>query len=227
ILVAQQKQKLGGKVANWFATLPEALAVCDGKALIFHNELLDAFPVDLVQGDGECWQQVWLSRENGHVKEELRPLTLERETYSALQGKPSGRCELQTAVHLWLQGWLPLWREGSMLTVDYGDLYPALYHRKPRGTLRGYLFQQCLTGPDVYQNAGRQDITCDVNFTDVRAWLAANGLNEMFYETQAAFIRRLVSVPNRARDAFIVHEQGAGQAFKCLGVRRSIAGYMK
>ncbi len=220
VLVQQQKQKLGSKVAGWFATLPEALAACDGKALIFHNELLDAFPVDLVQGDGETWQEVWLNNENGHVKEELHPLTLNRKSFSALQGKPSGRCELQTAVHSWLQSWLPMWQQGGMLTIDYGDLYPTLYHRKPRGTLRGYLFQQCLTGPDVYQNAGRQDITCDVNFTDVRAWLAGNDMSEVFYETQAAFILRHASVPSRARDAFIVHEQGAGQAFKCLGVRR-------
>ena len=62
ILVQQQKQGLGSRVQSWFTTLLEALAACDGAALIFHNELLDAFPVDVVQGDGETWSEVWPSR---------------------------------------------------------------------------------------------------------------------------------------------------------------------
>lgn len=220
ILVAQQQQKLGGKVSAWFTTLPEALSACDGKALIFHNELLDAFPVDLVQGDGERWNEVWLRHEGGGIREELRPLSFDAATYSALQLKPAGRCELATAAHSWLQAWMPLWQSGAMLTIDYGDLCPALYHRRPQGTMRAYLMQQRLTGPEVYLNAGRQDITCDVNFTDVRQWLAEGGAQETSFETQATFIRRLAPVPASARDAFVTHEQGAGEAFKCLGVRR-------
>jgi len=220
VLVAQQKQKLGGRVGDWFATLPAALAACEGKALIFHNELLDAFPVDLVQGDGERWSEVWLRHEDGGVLEERHPLTLDVQAFSALRSKAAGRCEIATAVHSWLQAWMPLWQAGAMLTIDYGDVYPALYHRRPQGTLRAYLMQQRLTGTEVYLNPGRQDITCDVNFTDVRQWLAEGGAQETSFETQAEFIRRWVPLPGGAREAFVTHEQGAGQAFKCLGVRR-------
>ena len=220
VLIQQQKQRLGGQVQSWFATLPEALAACDGAALIFHNELLDAFPVDLVQGDSETWSEVWLNHEGGNTREELLPLKLDTQTFSALQSKPSGRCELHTAVLAWLQGWVSQWKRGAMLTIDYGDLFPALYYRRPQGTLRAYLLQQRLTGPEVYLNAGRQDITCDVNFTDYRAWLAAAGTHETRYETQAQFIRHYVTVPASAIEAFLTHEQGAGQAFKCLSVRQ-------
>ena len=220
VLVQQQKQRLGKKVRAWFPTLPEALAAGEGRALIFHNELLDAFPVDLVQGDGEAWHEVWLRQEAGQVREELRPLSLDAGLFSVLRSAPSGRRELQGSVHAWLQDWLPQWRAGAMLTIDYGDVLPALYQRRPQGTLRAYLMQQRLTGLEVYLNPGRQDITCDVNFTDVRAWLAAAGMKETLYETQAAFIRQRVAVPSRSRDAFVIHEQGAGEAFKCLAVRR-------
>ncbi len=221
VLIEQQKQRLGRRVKHWFSTLPEALADCEGKALIFHNELLDAFPVDLIQAEGNAWHEVWLRHEGGTVREELRPLALSSEPFCALQARPTGRCEVATAAHEWLMHWLPLWNQGAMLTIDYGDLFPALCHRRPHGTLRAYLMQQRLTGTEVYLNPGRQDITCDVNFTDVRAWLAQPGTHETAFETQAEFIRRFVPIPVSTREAFIVHEQGAGQAFKCLGVRRS------
>ena len=225
VLVAQQKQRLGSRVEAWFGTLPEALNACNGEALIFHNELLDAFPVDLVQGDGTSWQEVWLNHDNGVTREELRPLSLDPKPHSALQTQGTGRRELHTAVHEWLEQWLPKWQRGAMLTIDYGDVFPALYHRRPHGTLRAYLMQQRLTGPEVYQNPGRQDITCDVNFTDYRAWLAAADTQEMAFETQAEFIRRHISAPKDGRDAFVCDEQGAGQAFKCLSVRRAIAAF--
>jgi len=37
-----------------------------------------------------------------------------------------------------------------MLTIDYGDTCPALYLRRPRGTLRAYAHHQRLEGYDVY-----------------------------------------------------------------------------
>ena len=220
VLQQQQKQRLGRRVKAWFNTLPQALAASEGKALIFHNELLDAFPVDIVQAEGAAWHEVWLRHDGGAIKEELRPLALSVEPFSVLRTKPAGRRELHTAVRAWLADWMPKWSRGAMLTIDYGDLFPALYHRRPQGTLRAYLMQQRLTGPEVYLNAGRQDITCDVNFTDLREWLAEFGAQETSFEAQDEFIRRLVPVPGGAREAFIIHEQGAGQAFKCLGMRR-------
>lgn len=65
LLAARQRARLGGRIKAWHATLPEALAASGGRALLFHNELLDAFPVDLVQGDGHAWQEVWLRHEAG------------------------------------------------------------------------------------------------------------------------------------------------------------------
>jgi SAM-dependent MidA family methyltransferase len=217
VLMKQQQDKLKGIVQTWSGTLPEALAVCEGKALIFSNELLDAFPVDLVHWDGATWQEVWI--ENG--REVTVPLSIHREPFSTLRSPPAKpqRYELATTLHRWLHDWLPYWQGGSMLTVDYGDEFPAIYHRRPRGTLRSYLFQQRLEGSDVYANPGRQDITCDVNFTDWRAWLADAGLSEVFYETQAAFLQR-VGQPSLQADHFVQEVGGAGSAFQCHAVRR-------
>lgn len=226
VLTAQQRLKAGRKISGWYTTLPEALAACHGEALIFSNELLDAFPVDQVQWDGTDWKEVWLNQEGGVVREELRPLSLPAEeaaAYSVLAWRPAKpqRAELHTTLRPWLAQWLPLWRRGSMLAIDYGSELHPLYHRRPRGTLRAYLMQQRLEGPEVYAHPGRQDITCDVNFTDIRTWLKAHGTMEIACETQAAFLQRLAPGSTQtAADDYASDANGAGGAFQCLGVRR-------
>ena len=108
-----------------------------------------------------------------------------------------------------------------MLTIDYGDDFPALYHRRPRGTLRAYLMQQRLEGVNIFANPGRQDITCDVNFTDVRTWLREHGTTEQSYESQKAFLERLAPRSASMADAWVARGDGAGEAFRCLSVRRA------
>lgn len=221
VLTSQQQARLGKRVQGWFTTLPEALAACDGRALIYHNELLDAFPVEVVQWDGEAWREVW-----SHLgaNEEHRDLSISAPSdFSVLRSRPaqSQRCELHTAVRSWFQHWLSAWTQGSMLTIDYGDDFPALYHRRPRGTLRAYLMQQRLEGADIFANPGRQDLTCDVNFTDIRTWLREHGTTELSYETQGDFLDRLTPAASTQADAWVAHREGAGEAFRCLAVRRA------
>ncbi|MBU3665820.1 MAG: hypothetical protein FGM15_08105, partial [Chthoniobacterales bacterium] len=42
--------------------------------------------------------------------------------------------------------------------------------RRPHGTLRAYRGQQRLSGTEILDLPGRQDITADVNFDDLRQW---------------------------------------------------------
>ena len=110
-----------------------------------------------------------------------------------------------------------------MLAIDYGDTFPALYHRRPNGTLRAYILHQRLEGPAVYENVGRQDITSDINFTDLRNWCTRPGWSEPGVETQAAFINRCLGGGLDTRgdaERFLLAPDGAGSAFKCLTVRR-------
>lgn len=274
----QQKQRLGAAVM-WHVDLESALRACGGAAFIYHNELLDAFPVRLVQCHEGEWQEVFVEFENGRARELLMPLEMkplvipspnlsphviphdchlnsgerdqrlgplapamhddatqcpfrgegwgEGETppqkpasaFSALSHPPQHpqqRCELHESVREWLHGWVPEWRRGAMLTVDYGDTFPALYQRRPRGSLRAYLMHQRLEGLSIYENAGRQDITADVNFTDYRAWAVKLGLVEIGYATQAEFLQ------SRVPDAKgpMLDPDGAGGAFKVVMHRR-------
>lgn len=222
VLREQQKQRLGSGV-TWHETLEQALQACGGAAFICHNELLDAFPVKLVQWHEASWKEVWVEFEEGRARESLRPLpvslTKDGESapgrFSALvqpPEHPQQRCELLGSVHEWLHGWVPHWRRGAMLTVDYGDEFPALYHRRPHGTLRAYFMHQRIEGPGIYDNIGWQDITADVNFTDYRAWARELGLRELRWQTQAEFIRS--HVPNASGP--MIEPEGPGGAFKVV-----------
>lgn len=207
VLRGRQQQRLGSKI-HWHTTLESALEQAQGQAFIYHNELLDAFPATLVRWNApeKCWQEVW-------VPESLHPLSLDPAPFSALQHTTFAdgqRCELHPSIRSWLQGWTPHWKSGAMLTIDYGDDFPRLYHRRPHGTLRAYLLHQRLTGTDVQANPGRQDITADINFTDYRAWLRELSLEEQSHETLAEFLR-----PHNAPAQFL-DPDGAGTAFKCL-----------
>lgn len=223
VLAEAQRARLGGTV-EWHSRLEDALRAADGRAFIYHNELLDAFPVHLVEWHGGAWHEIFLT----DGVESRRPLDWpddERARHSALQEwgapPPGQRCELHRSVRGWLHGWAPAWLQGAMLTVDYGDVFPALYHRRPRGTLRAYLLHQRLEGADVYANPGRQDITADINFTDFRAWTAALGWQETGFGALGDFFRaRLKRATLAALPSSFLHPDGAGGAFKWQVVRR-------
>ncbi len=227
VLREQQEAALRGRDVTWFHELHTALDACDGCAIIFHNELLDAFPVTLAEWDGNEWREVWLTRKGGGWTEDLRGLELgetERREFGALSPAilpAPQRVELGSAARAWLRGWAPHWHGGAMLTLDYGGEFPELYRRLPRGTLRAYLLHQRLTGGSVYENMGRQDITADVNFTDLMRWGEGFGWESSPLETQHDFLRR--NLPGFARRLgrdpalrFLADEHGAGTAYRAL-----------
>lgn len=230
VLRERQKQRLNPSRLTFHETLPEALAACDGRAWIYHNELLDAFPCRRFQWNGEHWQEVWVvGHENEVTGEDLRPLEEDlTEIRSKLLWEPlensfrqGQRIEVHQSVRDWLALWTPHWIDGTMLSIDYGDLSPAIYHRRPRGTLRGYWRHQRIEGLDIYQNVGRQDLTADINFSDYRAWTVSLGLEETWFGSQRQWMDRYQIVPRDALERALADREGAGSAFKVAVHRRN------
>lgn len=220
VLQTAQRQKLGPGI-TWHHRLEDALKASDNKGFIYHNEVLDAFPLRLLQWHENGWCEVHL---DPGMREVLRPLEMpvaEAAAFTVLRGNwpgraPSQRVEIHASVREWMHGWAPMWQAGAMLTVDYGDVFPVLYHRRPAGTLRAYLHQHRLEGSAVYQNPGRQDLTADVNFSDYRNWALELGWLEAAYGTQTEFLssHSIKTKPSDLRTAFIMNSGGAGDAFK-------------
>ena len=168
-LRAQQQARVHG---TWHATIEEALAACQGKALIYHNEFLDAFPCRLFRKDADAWTELHLRIVDGKLTETfLSPQRPPPDSRIFEHAWPEGqRIEVFESVRAWMKELSDAWREGTMLSIDYGGTTDEIYDRRPQGTLRAYRGQQRLTGAEVYELPGRQDITADVNFDDLTRW---------------------------------------------------------
>lgn len=222
----KQQQRLGKRRVKWCATLQEALQQCGGRALVFSNELIDAFPFTILQrDDAGDWHEVWLSLTEGGIRETFvpapAPLSVLFDPAAASRLAPLQRVESADAAHDWLAAWVPDLKQGSVLTVDYGDLFPTLYHRRPLGTLRGYHRHQRVEAPVIHANMGHVDITADVNFSDLMRRGEMSGLTTVACPTQAEFIRARLRGKLAGADARLADPDGAGGAFRCLMQRRS------
>jgi SAM-dependent MidA family methyltransferase len=212
-LMEAQRNLLGSR-AIWHSSVSEALAATEGTALIVSNELVDAFPCRVFKKEPIGWRELALRLDAGRIVEEwlVRPLP---ESSALSHPWPDGqRVEVQESYRIWLREWLPAWRVGSMLTIDYGDTCPALYFRRPQGTLRAYAHHQRLEGLDVYAGFGTRDLTADVNFSDL---LKESAYSATTLTTLAEFIRKHDPSPGRDRTAAALYSPGgAGEAFKAL-----------
>jgi SAM-dependent MidA family methyltransferase len=232
--VAQQKRLARKGDVRWHDDIGPALEAAGGRALIFSNEFVDAFP---------CAQLVWREQENrwqevcvGWPGEGIEPVesfgvssaALSKEEFSALDPAAFGvlrdgqRVELHLAYRQWLARCALSLRAGRLLTIDYGDRMPTLYHRCPRGTLRAYCRHLRFEGLEIYRRLGQQDLTADVNFTDLENWGAQCGFHSAGFESQAAFLRRWLPARRCANSqndpalSYLLDEAGPGGAFKTL-----------
>lgn len=226
-----QRRRLRGRRIAWHGSVEEALGAAGGRALIFSNELADAFPAKWLRwsAEGERWEEIWLrfSPERG-LREEFRPLAPEwtAADFSAL-ALPSPadgqRVEIQPALRDWLGGWVDAWTGGSMLTVDYGGSAETIYHRRPGGSLRAYFRNERIEGGGIYRRFGQQDLTVDVNFPDLRRWGEGFGFSTVALESQRDFFARY----GLGEDAMA--GEGAGEAFQVLWQRKGefVSGHRK
>jgi SAM-dependent MidA family methyltransferase len=208
-----QQRRLGSK-AVWHASVWEALEVCGGAAIVISNELVDAFPCRVFKKSGDNWRELALRVEDEAAVEEWIPTALPISTVF-LESWPVGqRVEVHESFRVWLRAWLPGWKSGKMLTIDYGDLCPGLYRRRPNGTLRAYAHHQRLEGREAYAGFGLRDLTADVNFSDLQqepalSTTAFGPLTELL-SINGGFARK-----NHASQA--LHSPGgAGETFKFL-----------
>jgi SAM-dependent MidA family methyltransferase len=212
----QQQQKLLGNRATWHPDMSTALRATTGRAVIFSNEWVDAFPVRRFQSTHVGWQEMAVSFDNENTAHEslLPPAPLPDS--SAFQGSyPQGQIvEIHQSYQRYLATWLPQWQAGRMLTIDYGEPIESLYLRRPRGTLRAYWQQQRFEGLAIYYHPGRQDLTADVNFTDLQAW-SAKWVGEQRLLLLREFLET-VKATAQIHDAMLQEPGGAGNSFRVL-----------
>ncbi len=218
--LAERQKTLLGKTAVWHDCPAAALDSCHGKAVIFSNELVDAFPVRRFCNSPDGWRELAVAFDPaGKPLESLLPPAPLPDSSGFSQTHPPGQwIEVHDSYRHWLAGWMPHWKSGRMLTIDYGAAADTLYHRRPRGTLRGYLLQQRMEGAEIYQNPGRQDLTADVNFTDLIHW-SAPWTDDVRLCDFATFLQNHAE-RSSSIDRDLTNPEGAGGAFQVLDQKR-------
>ncbi len=191
----QQRQTLkehAGKVRfatadQWFAEGPWQ------GAIVFSNELLDAFPVHRVRYIGGVLYEIHITWDEaeGAFREVLHkceegPLKryFEREGVTLREGQTA---EVNLACEQWIERIGRRMENGWLITIDYGDTAEEIYadHRM-NGTLMCYSRHTAHDNP--YVNIGEQDITAHINFSAcVRAGKEA-GFTQWSLMTQKQFL---------------------------------------
>ena len=208
-LRGKQRQRLGNKV-QCHASIADALAACGGNACIYSNEFADAFPVRRFRREETGWSELHVS-----PAEEWRACPDLPDSSVFALPHPAGQVvEVADAYRKWLLDMIPHWRKGRMLTIDYGAEAGTLYHRRPRGSMRAYFMQQRLVGPEFYRIPGRQDLTADVNFSDLIRWPDAP-MQTVRLCSQRDFLLPHADPANPA-DVHACDPDGAGAAFMVL-----------
>jgi SAM-dependent MidA family methyltransferase len=222
-LQEKQRETLARYHVTWHEEITSALHTAEGQALIFSNELVDAFPAKWLRWNAaaDAWEEIFVRYDAATgLKEVFRPCPpdLDPETYSALAlpNRPDGqRIEILPAFRDWINNLSLHWKAGAMLTIDYGSPDASgVYHRRPAGTMRAYHRHQRIEGGGIYSRIGRQDLTADVNFADLVRWGEALGWETAGMVTQREFLERYgVGID-------LVAGEGVGEAFQVLVQRK-------
>jgi len=158
---------------------------------LLSNELIDAFPVHLLQQkDGKLWE-IYVAGGDDSFQEVLGPPSHPAlEEYFLLYGSPleeGQRAEVNLKALDWIAKVSEVLRTGFILTIDYGYEAAELYDPTRRdGTLLCYFRHTISSNP--YERIGVQDITAHVNFTALMKKGETLGLKKAGYAEQYKFL---------------------------------------
>ena len=205
--------------------------------IFFSNELLDSMPVHRygwdakkrewfewgVTADQNRFTWVRLSKSCSASRLSL-PMTSD-----LLEILPDGyTIEKSPAAALWWKSAANALERGKLLTFDYGHAQnECLAPERPNGTLRAYYRHRI--ADDILANAGEQDVTAHVNFTEIQSAGEAAGLQTERCQSQAKFLTEVASrawktgsgfgdwLPEQSRQfQTLTHPDHLGRAFQVL-----------
>ncbi len=207
------------------------------RGCLLSNELVDAFPVHLVQTVGGEMREVYVVNQKNGFTEELRapsiPQLVEYFEQIGIAPAEGNRGEVNLAARDWMAQVAAVLAEGFVLTIDYGYLARDLYApERHAGTLLCYHKHQ--TNEDPYRHIGCQDMTAHVDFTTLQQVGSKYGLEPLYFGHQYQFLMGLGFLellmqmesgetdPRKAQalrmnmKRLILPEAGMGESFKVL-----------
>ncbi len=185
----RQEERLAefGHAVVW----PESLASLGKKVgCFFSNELVDAFPVHLVEERGGLREICVGCDGSAFYETPCEPAAGVREYLAAFGSSdlPEGyRTEVNLRARDWIKEVAAVLEQGFVITIDYGYTAEEYFAEdRNRGTLLCYHGHE--TSEDPYQLVGTRDITAHVNFSSLRMWGEEAGLATAGFCPQGSFL---------------------------------------
>jgi SAM-dependent MidA family methyltransferase len=195
---AAQAATLGAHADRLAASGPDLPASIDG--ILFANELLDAFPVHVVQMTRQGLGEVYVGLDGDRLIERLAPpSTPALAAYLEAAGvtlRPGMRGEVNLAALDWIRDVAGRLSHGYLVLIDYGFEAATLYSpARPMGTLASFhrhlVDAPVSSGPRTpawLVDPGGRDLTSHVDLTSVRRAAEAAGLTTVRITDQTRFV---------------------------------------
>jgi SAM-dependent MidA family methyltransferase len=170
-------------------------AVPKGDAqLVISNELFDALPFARLVQRGEHLHELWVRGGGDGLDWNEHEATLNYEEYFDSRGIELDDGQFADVSLEWEAFYTDIARwvtRGMIVTFDYGYPEKQLFHSRARrfGTAAAYGRQRVTR--DLLANAGEQDLTAHINFTDLQRVGEAAGFSTLFFDRQAKFLLAL------------------------------------
>jgi SAM-dependent MidA family methyltransferase len=205
------------------------------------NELLDAFPVHVVEWNGTEWLERLVAIDRDEFAFAGGPLSSRQLAVACAlipQPLPSGYVtEVNLEIGAWIREVGEKLEEGYVLAIDYGHLREDYYHPdRVEGTLSAYAAQRREKNP--LARPGEVDLTAHVDFTTLIESAGEAGLSVAGYTDQHHFMVGLGAdyfaagaSPSELRQfQTLMHPTMLGQVFKAIGFAkgdapRALAGF--
>jgi len=177
--------------------------------VVISNELIDAFPVDLVKFKDGKWWQLYVDGSGGEltfITEEPGDFALQKFCSTLGNAFPDGYLtEFNPGIASFVQDASSALSSGLMITIDYGYHAEDYYHpARTTGTLQTYHQHQKSDDPLAFP--GAIDITCHVDFSRVISEATAAGFSKPNLSSQASYLT------THARDWLISLEAAADES---------------
>jgi SAM-dependent MidA family methyltransferase len=181
-------------------------------AVVFSNELLDAFPVhrvvvrggrlrELFVGLGAGGEFVWVERDPS------TPRVVEHFGRAGVTLGEGQSAEVNLDAEEWVASAARLAGRGFVVTVDYGDeaanLFSAPHGRE--GTLRAFRGHEFVD--DVLRSPGEQDLTTTVNWTQIISAGEDAGLQAVALERLDTFLLRAGLIEQLERECALAGDE--------------------
>ncbi|MGI9534823.1 MAG: class I SAM-dependent methyltransferase [Thermodesulfobacteriota bacterium] len=174
------------KIYNNLSELDETI-----NGVVISNELFDSLPFHRIIYINNQFKEIYVDVENNEFKEIIGKISNnEIEKYLSryeINLTDSKQIEVSIFPGNILRELNDIILKGYILTIDYGFLSEELFNnRKINGTFR--CFYKHTVNDDPYSNIGLQDITYDVDFTNLIQSGLNLGIEKVKYTTQGQFL---------------------------------------